>query len=75
MQLIKYKRFDPSQKRLFLEPRWWCNGQCVNKSIESSVFPDKLKEAQVVPLHTKKEHFRKGKLQTCQYPTYDIQNF
>jgi hypothetical protein len=25
----------------------------VNKSIESSVFPDKLKEAQVVPLHTK----------------------
>jgi hypothetical protein len=26
----------------------------VNKSIESSVFPDKIKEAQVVPLHTKK---------------------
>jgi hypothetical protein len=32
----------------------------INKSFETSTFPDKLKEAQVVPLHKKNNTLDKG---------------
>ena len=39
----------------------------LNKCIELSVFPSKLKLANITPVHKKKLKKRKRKLQTCQY--------
>jgi hypothetical protein len=46
----------------------------LNNTITHSKFPNRLKEAQVVPLHKKKLSFRQTKLSSCQYSANNLKN-
>jgi hypothetical protein len=46
----------------------------LNNTIKHSQFPNRLKEAQVVPLHKKLSFRQKKKLSSCQYSANNFKN-
>ena len=46
----------------------------LNNTIKHSQFPNRLKEAQVVPLHKKNDPLDKKKLSSCQYSANNFKN-
>jgi hypothetical protein len=46
----------------------------LNNTIKHSQFPNRLKEAQVVPLHKKNDPLDKNKLSSCQYSANNFKN-